>query len=263
MVNVVTTPEEWHDICSKLEGSLGFVPTMGNLHAGHLKLVEQALNDNDNVVVSIFVNHTQFNDDSDYEKYARTLKEDCAKLAEFGSVYVFAPDKDVIYPHNYEVQVLETSLSNEVEGEFREGHFTGMLTVVLKLLNIIGADKAYFGKKDFQQLMLVKKMVEALFIPTKIIACPIIREDSGLAMSSRNNRLTKEEKKIAPLLYKYLQNAKMTDDEVKKALEKKGFKPEYVATKWGRRLVAAWLGDVRLIDNVVMEKKVVDNAIMS
>ncbi len=252
---IIKTPTEWRKTQEKLNHTIGFVPTMGNLHAGHLALVERALKENETVVVSIFVNHTQFNDPADYDNYLRTLDEDCSKLDAINAHYVFNPNKDTMYPENYEVQVSENTDSEFMEGQFRQGHFTGMLTVVLKLLNIIGADKAYFGEKDFQQLKLIQKMVNALFIPTEIIACPTMREENGLALSSRNNRLTDDEKNHASLLYKYLSDFNLSDLEVKEALEKTGFRPEYVETKWGRRLTAAWLGDVRLIDNIPIQER--------
>lgn len=245
----VSDLKKWQKLSKSLKGTIGFVPTMGNLHEGHMDLVRRAKAENDIVVVSIFVNPTQFNQTEDFEKYARTLEADCGFLDEANVDYVFCPDAKDMYPDNYEVQVSETIISKELEGEFRPGHFTGMLTVVLKLLNIIGADRAYFGEKDFQQLALVKKMTEALFVPTEIIACPTVRAKSGLALSSRNGRLTDEQKRQAALISDLLQSG-LSDDDILKKLAESGFKPEYVVTKWGRRLAAAWLGDVRLIDNV-------------
>lgn len=245
----VSDPKKWRELSRTLKGTIGFVPTMGNLHEGHIDLVTRARSENDIVVVSIFVNPTQFNQQSDFEKYARTFEADCRLLDEAGADYVFFPDAKAMYPDNYEVQVSESVISKELEGEFRPGHFTGMMTVVLKLLNIIGADRAYFGEKDFQQLTLVKKMVDALFVPTEIIPCPTIRAQSGLALSSRNARLTEEQRKKATLISEVLQSD-LSDESAMKKLADSGFKPEYVATRWGRRLAAAWLGDVRLIDNV-------------
>lgn len=246
---IVSQPKKWQNLRKSLKGSVGFVPTMGNLHEGHIALARRALLENDHVVVSIFVNPTQFNQPSDFEKYARTLKADCGLLDAAGVQYVFAPEAADMYPDNYEVQVSETVISKELEGEFRPGHFTGMMTVVLKLLNIIGADRAYFGEKDFQQLLLVRKMAEALFLPTEIIGCPTIRAESGLALSSRNSRLTEVQLEKAQRISSLLASD-LPDATIMKKLEAEGFRPEYVATKWGRRLAAAWLGDVRLIDNV-------------
>lgn len=249
MPNIVSTPSAWQSLRKTLKGSVGFVPTMGNLHEGHIDLCRRARAENDIVVASIFVNPTQFNQKSDFEKYARTLEADREMLAGAGVDYLFHPDADSMYPDGYSVKVSEEDIAQELEGAFRPGHFTGMLSVVLKLLNIIGADRAYFGEKDFQQLLLVKKMAASLFLPVEIVACPTVRAESGLALSSRNARLTPEALEKAPLLAELLQSG-MDDATVMKKLEEAGFKPEYVETRWGRRLAAAWLGDVRLIDNV-------------
>jgi pantoate--beta-alanine ligase len=226
---------------------------MGNLHQGHIDLVRRARAENAHVLVSIFVNPTQFNQRSDYEKYARTFDADVKLLGEAGADFIFHPDEKAMYPDGYEVHVGETVVSKQLEGEFRPGHFQGMLTVVMKLLNIAQADKAYFGEKDFQQLTLVKKMVEALFLPVEIIPVPTARAESGLALSSRNGRLSPEQLKQAALINRLLRSP-ASDDEVMKKLTEAGFKPEYVATRWGRRLVAAWLGDVRLIDNISVDE---------
>lgn len=250
MPTIVSTPTEWRSLRKSLAGrSVGFVPTMGNLHEGHIDLCRRARAENDIVVASIFVNPTQFNQTSDFEKYARTLEADKKLLAGAGVDYLFHPDAKDMYPDDYSIKVGEEEIAKELEGAFRPGHFTGMLTVVMKLLNIIGAERAYFGEKDFQQLLLVKKMVAALFMPVEIVACPTVRAQNGLALSSRNARLTPEQLEKAPLLAELLQSG-MSDAAVMKKLEEAGFKPEYVDTRWGRRLAAAWLGDVRLIDNV-------------
>jgi len=246
-LNIVSNIKDWQEVRKSLQDSIGFVPTMGNLHDGHASLFKKAKAENNIVVASIFVNPTQFNDVGDFEKYQRTLKADYKLLEELGVDFVLVPEKDDIYPENYEVQLVETTVSNKLEGEFRSGHFTGMLTIVLKLLNLVRASRAYFGEKDFQQLILIKKMVNALFLPVEIIACPIVRAESGLALSSRNARLSLAELKKAAILSLLLKSSS-TDDEIKEELERQGFRPEYVVTKWGRRLAAAWLGDVRLID---------------
>lgn len=254
MPTIVSDPKKWRSLRKALKGSLGFVPTMGCLHEGHVSLCRQAKAENDIVLASIFVNPTQFNDPADFEKYQRTLEADCKLLDTVGVDYVFNPDAKDMYPDNYEVQVTEAVVSKELEGEFRPGHFTGMMTVVMKLLNIAQADRAYFGEKDFQQLLLVKKMAEALFLPTDIIGCPTMRAEDGLALSSRNGRLPSALREKAAEMARLLQSS-LSDAEVVKELTAAGFKPEYVATKWGRRLAAAWLGDVRLIDNVPAEKE--------
>jgi len=253
-MNIFTDIPQWREIRRFLRGSIGFVPTMGNLHAGHASLCARARRENDIVVVSIFVNPAQFNQPADFAQYQRTLEADCQLLESIGVDYVFCPAPEVMYPDGYEVQVAETKLSAELEGVFRPGHFTGMLTVVLKLLNLVQPDRAYFGEKDFQQMLLVRKMAAALFLPVEIIACETVRAESGLALSSRNARLTPEQCTKAALLAQLLQSD-ASDGDVKQKLEQQGFKTEYVATKWGRRLAAAWLGEVRLIDNVPLTKR--------
>ncbi len=254
MIKLIKTCKEWQEIKREIKGSIGFVPTMGALHAGHISLIEKAALESNNVVVSIFVNPTQFNDKKDFELYQRTVNEDCKKLENMGNIFVFAPSEKEIYPCNYEIRVTENNIANILEGKFRKGHFDGMLSIVLKLLNIVGANKAYFGEKDYQQLLLVKKMVKSFFIDTKIIACPTVREKSGLALSSRNSRLSNEDRKKAALIYKYLSNFNLNIQDIENKLTKAGFKIEYITEKWGRRLIAAQISNVRLIDNVKIIK---------
>ncbi len=259
MPSIVSDPRSWQKQRKELKGTLGFVPTMGNLHEGHIALAKRAKAENDHVIVSLFVNPTQFNQRADYEKYARTFDADVKLLGDAGVDFVLYPDEPAMYRDKYDVQVVEKAISKELEGEFRPGHFEGMLTIVLKLLNIAQADRAYFGEKDFQQLTLVKKMVEAFFVPTEIIPCPTIRQEDGLALSSRNGRLSPEQRKQAVEISRLLKSS-LSDDEIMKKLAEAGFRPEYVATKWGRRLAAAWLGDVRLIDNVPLSEVKKDRA---
>ena len=200
-MKIVTDIKEWQDLRRTLgKHSLGFVPIMGHLHEGHIALCQHARKENDLVVTSIFVNPTQFNVAADFDAYQRTLEHDCALLDKAGNDYVFFPDAAAMYADNYEVRVSETTLSSELEGEFRPGHFGGMLTVVMKLLNIIQPTRAYFGEKDYQQLLLVKKMAASLFMPVDIVACPTVRAQSGLALSSRNSRLT-EDQQAAVMAY--------------------------------------------------------------
>ncbi|MCE9506763.1 MAG: pantoate--beta-alanine ligase [Alphaproteobacteria bacterium] len=261
-MNIVSDIQQWREIRRSLKGSVGFVPTMGHLHEGHASLCTRADAENDIVAASIFVNPTQFNQPSDFEQYQRTLEADCRLLESLGVDYVFCPSKEDMYPDGYEVQVSETKIAGELEGEFRPGHFTGMLTVVLKLLNLAQADRAYFGEKDFQQLLLVKKMAAALFLPVEIVACATVRAENGLALSSRNARLDAGQRRKAAELAQLLMSD-LSDDEVKKQLELLGFRPEYVATRWGRRLGAAWLDKVRLIDNVPFVERNQKNAAVS
>lgn len=232
-----------------LSQSVALVPTMGALHAGHLSLVELAKQHGEQVVVSIFVNPTQFNQASDLEQYPSNLAEDLAQLEAVGVDAVFLPDFDIMYPDEYAYKITENQLSQRFCGAHRPGHFDGVLTVVMKLFNAIKPDVAVFGEKDYQQLTLIQNMVNAFFMGIKLISAPIIREADGLAMSSRNVRLTPVQRKIAPELYKALTN----DDALSKKqmhLTTIGFDVDYLEVLGDRLLVAATLGDVRLIDNV-------------
>lgn len=248
-MNIVTQVKHWRDYRKNITGSVGFVATMGNLHAGHLQLCQRAKKENDVTVVSIFVNPAQFNQIEDYQHYARTLEEDCQQLAAIGVDYVLVPTEAEMYPDQYQVRVSETALSAELEGISRPGHFEGMLTVVMKLFNLVQPTKAYFGMKDYQQLLLVKKMVSSLFMPIEIVACETVRATDGLALSSRNSRLTGEQRQQAPVFSQLLQS-KSNIDEIIKKLTAYGFKVDYIVEKWQRRLGAIWIDGVRLIDNV-------------
>ena len=229
--------------------TLGLVPTMGALHEGHLALVRRCLAENDRTVVSIFVNPTQFNDPTDLQKYPRNLETDLATLRAEGVDFVFRPREPDLYPDDYRYRVTETDLSARMEGALRPGHFDGVLTVVLRLLNIISADRAYFGEKDWQQLTLVRGMVDAFFLPTTIVPCATVREADGLAISSRNRRLTPEDRARAPRLFSAL-SAAPSAQAAARDLRASGFAVDYVEDRDGRRLGAVHLGDVRLIDNV-------------
>ncbi len=227
---------------------------MGALHAGHASLIERSARENHHSVATIFVNPTQFNQSSDFEKYPKTLDADLALCRSRGASAVFAPrSKDELYPDHYRYRVTETGFSNELCGAFRPGHFDGVLTVVLKLLQIAKADRAYFGEKDHQQLSLITDMAGAFFLDTEIVPCATVREPSGLAMSSRNLRLGPDELARAPGLYETISTISSAE-EAKKRLEALGFRVEYLvdrpAANGIRRYVAAWLGEVRLIDNV-------------
>lgn len=248
-MNIVTEFKEWQDTRKKLANkSIGFIPTMGNLHEGHLSLCKNSLLNNEITVVSIFVNPTQFNQESDFKLYPRTLQQDLQLLESLKIDYVLVPEASWIYADQYQIQVTENTISHELEGEFRPGHFNGMLTIVLKLLNLVYPNSAYFGLKDYQQVLLVKKMVESLFLPTKIIACETVRAEDGLALSSRNSRLTEELRAKAAIFPRLLKSG-LSLDEIKNQLTLNGFRVDYVAEKWQRILGAVWLGEVRLIDN--------------
>jgi pantoate--beta-alanine ligase len=229
--------------------TLGLVPTMGALHDGHLSLVRRSRAENDRTLVTIFVNPTQFDDPKDLAAYPRTLEDDLSLLQSEGTDFVLVPAAVDLYPDGYRYRVTEVEQSRELEGAFRPGHFDAVLTVVLKLLQLAAADRAYFGEKDWQQLTLVQGMAHAFFLPTAIIACPTVREATGLAMSSRNRRLSAEDRRKAPDLHRVLSSAS-TADEAERDLLADGFTVDYVEDREARRLAAVRLGGVRLIDNI-------------
>ncbi|MBP1225855.1 pantoate--beta-alanine ligase [Flavobacterium sp. 1355] len=190
--------------------TIGFVPTMGALHQGHLALMQRSLKENDDTVVSIFVNPTQFNNPEDLAKYPRTLEEDVKKMRVLSDkIILYAPSVEDIYEGDTISQNFDfDGLENQMEGKFRPGHFNGVGTIVKRLFEIVTPTNAYFGEKDFQQLQIVKKLVEKNNLPVNIVGCPIFREENQLAMSSRNERLTAEERKEASIIYKTLTEAK-------------------------------------------------------
>ncbi len=255
-------------------GRIAFVPTMGNLHEGHLELVRLARSHGDTVVVSIFVNPLQFGPQEDFHKYPRTLAEDCAKLAEVGCDVVFAPTVNEMYPTPQQTQILPPPVADELCGAFRPGHFRGVATVVAKLFNIVQPAVAVFGKKDYQQLYIIRSMVRELNFPIRILAGETVRAEDGLALSSRNAYLSETERHEAPRLYRTLQALAQAiargetgfaglEDMARRELEANGWRVDYVAIRdaatleipqgASSRLVvlgAAWLGQTRLIDNV-------------
>ncbi len=253
---------------------VGVVPTMGALHDGHLSLVEAAKAACDRVIVTIFVNPKQFNSAEDLAKYPRTEQADAEKLAPYGVDAVYVPDPDQIYPDGYATSVSVSGITDVLEGTFRPGHFDGVATVVAKLFLQTGAHKAFFGEKDFQQLMVVRRMARDLDIPIEVIGCPTVREASGLAMSSRNMRLSPEALEQAGQLYPVMTDCarRLAAGEVfdpietgaREALHAAGFgeieyfdlrcaetlQPLKTPNVPARLLAAAWLDGVRLIDNI-------------
>lgn len=255
--------------------SVGFVPTMGALHEGHLSLIRRAKKENDIVAVSVFVNPVQFNNPTDFEKYPRTLDKDIEMLQNAGCDVVFAPSEKEMYPVPVTDKYDFGELENVMEGVCRPGHFNGVAIVVRKLFEIVTPDRAYFGEKDFQQLAIIRKLVNNLSFNINIVSCDIVREDDGLAMSSRNMRLSPAERAVSPLIFKVLSEVvalkdSLSPDEMKQlAIRKyadiKNFDVEYVEIadetnlkpikSWdscenARIFVALQLGPVRLIDNL-------------
>lgn len=260
--------------------TVGFVPTMGALHEGHLSLIQRARKENDIVIVSIFVNPTQFGPKEDFKEYPRPFKKDVEFAKGAGADVIFNPEVEEMYRPEYQTFVEVGEIAKGLCGASRPGHFRGVATVVIKLFNAVSADRAYFGQKDYQQVQVIKRMVEDLNIPIKIVMCPIVRERDGLAMSSRNQYLNPEERKSATCLYEALQVAK---DMVKTGIKdvsrikqemydiiENNFlaKVDYIeianaetlepVKKMQKRVIialAVFIGKTRLIDNMVIYKK--------
>lgn len=280
-MEIIRIPKIMREITRELRAkgkSIGFVPTMGALHEGHLSLVRRARQENDVTVVSIFVNPAQFAPGEDYERYPRDLEGDKEKLEKLEIDYLFYPDTGSFYPEGYSTYVTVEELSEKLCGKFRPGHFRGVTTVVCKLFNIVRPSKAYFGQKDYQQYIIIEKMVNDLNFDIEIIVCPTVREENGLAMSSRNMYLNEEERKSATVIFKALKEGEK--------LLKKGQKPQEVTAKMQEILkneklvkeiqyagvfnpltleevkenqqryllaIAIKIGDTRLIDNLLVE----------
>ena len=255
-------------------GKVAFVPAMGNLHAGHLELVRIAREHGDTVVASIFVNPLQFGPKEDFQKYPRTLDADCEKLRTAGCDVVFAPSVEEMYPAPQQVEIIPPPIANELCGAFRPGHFQGVVTVVAKLFNIVQPAAAVFGKKDYQQLFVIRAVVQQLNYPVRIVAAETLRAEDDLALSSRNGYLTEQERQEAPRLYRTLQTVARQlreggrdyaalEGSARRELELKGWRVDYVSVRDPHTLLspaeniecfvvlgAAWLGVTRLIDNI-------------
>ncbi|MBT3274509.1 MAG: pantoate--beta-alanine ligase, partial [Spirochaetales bacterium] len=225
------------------------------LHAGHMSLVDRSVNENDITVTSIFINPTQFNDADDYSEYPRLFGEDLAQLEKAGVDIVFCPSEKELYPDGYRYRIKENSLSDQLEGAFRPGHFDGVLTIVMKLLIVVAPNRAYFGEKDWQQYLLVRDMAVAFLLSTEIVPCPLVRDSDGLALSSRNSLLSDDERTIAPQFHKILASESLLKDKWD-TLTKSKFEVEYMEERDGRILAAVKLGNVRLIDNVKLDGNV-------
>jgi pantoate--beta-alanine ligase len=253
--------------------TIGFVPTMGALHQGHLSLIERSLAETDVTVCSIFVNPTQFNNATDFDKYPRTVEQDSIMLDAVGCHILYAPESPAEVYDGYTAQTFDfAGLDSSMEGYFRPGHFQGMANVVFRLFDIVNPNKAFFGEKDYQQLALVRHMAAKCFPALEVVPCATLREEDGLAMSSRNRRLNEDERKLASSIPRILTeakklgivNAKKLKNWVQTEFEKvEGIKLEYfeiandntlqtvdIVDKNSRMFIAAYIGDVRLIDNV-------------
>ena len=275
LVHTINELREELDAQRKAGKKIGLVPTMGALHEGHASLVRRAVKENDIVVVSDFVNPTQFNDKNDLLKYPRTLEADCELLEKEGAAYVFAPSVEEVYPEPDTRQFSYAPLDTVMEGKYRPGHFNGVCQIVSKLFMMVEPDKAYFGEKDFQQLAIIREMVKQMNFPLEIVGCPIVREADGLALSSRNARLSEEERHQALNISKTLFASKEyavshTVEETQKFVEEsiaasEGLELEYFELVDGTTLqkistwnetnyavgcITVYCGEVRLIDNI-------------
>lgn len=275
----VSSIQKYLSIEKKQKRKIGFTPTMGALHAGHMSLIKKSNEENEISVASVFVNPTQFNDKKDLKKYPRDLNKDANLLSKNGCDYLFAPTVTQVYPKSGipKIKLDLSNFTNTMEGPNRPGHFEGVVEVVHRLLDIIKPDNLYMGQKDFQQFTIIGHMIRTLKMPTKLRVCPIIREDDGLAMSSRNVRLSKAIRPKCAILYKALSESKENlkkksiaklESTATKMLSIKDFDPEYFKIVDGYTLqevrdpkkhklivacTAVWAKDVRLIDNMVLK----------
>lgn len=282
-MKIIKNIEEIRNITKELRASdksIGMVPTMGCLHEGHKSLIDKAVANNDIVVVSIFVNPTQFGPDEDYDKYPRDLKADASLCESAGVDYIFAPEAEQMYTDGYSTFVVPSEKMTDIMcGKSRPGHFRGVCTVLTKLFAIVGPNRAYFGEKDIQQLAIVKRMVKDFNLPLEIIGCPIIREEDGLAKSSRNMYLSSKEREAATILRKSLLSAKDMVECGEKSPEKiynkviEAIKSEELAridyvelvdfdtfdridalAETNLIAIAVYIGNTRLIDNIVINR---------
>ncbi len=280
-MQVISSKQELHEQLRDWrhhDDHIALVPTLGNLHAGHIKLVELAREHAERVVVSVYVNPTQFGEDEDFEDYPRTLERDTRRLKQIGADVLFVPDDETVYPYGHDCATVVSvpGLTENFCGASRPGHFDGVTTVVARLFALVQPDVAVFGQKDYQQQLIIRFMTEDLSLPIRIITAETVREDDGLAISSRNQYLTDKERAVAPLLHEALselgsalQNGKRDFEDLEKIaigrLEKAGFGIDYVAVRRAHNLAppdrdcdelvviaAVHLGEARLIDNIVV-----------
>lgn len=244
---------DWQKWRAQQKQTIGFVATMGALHGGHIALVEQSLANNNLTVVSIFINPAQFDQTADLEAYPIQMEKDLQLLESVGVDVVLIPVAEEVYLDNYRYKVTESDFSSDLCGTHRPGHFEGMLTVVMRLLNLVQPARAYFGEKDWQQLQLIKGMVKAFFMPVEIVPVATMREHDGLAMSSRNTRLSSAQRTLAGSFSEIISSAESAKG-AREELSARGFKVDYVADRnfagKQRRLAAVHLGSTRLIDNI-------------
>lgn len=249
-MQIIHTVADWQNLRRQFPStaSIGFVPTMGNLHLGHQSLMEICRKNNDFSVASIFINPTQFDRSDDFKHYPKTLEADLALLQNIGIDYCFLPETNTLYPEGFRYRITEHKNSTHLEGLKRPGHFSGVLTVVMMLLQIIKPHKSYFGEKDYQQYQLIRDMANSFFLETEIIPCPTIREASGLAYSSRNNRLSPTQRALAEQFAQIFHQDNACET-ITQALCDLGIKVDYIEDYELRRFAAVYIDDIRLIDN--------------
>ena len=253
-MKIIKTIEEWKNIRLSIKNPIGFIPSMGCLHEGHASLLKKSKEENETTVLSIFINPIQFNDKSDFIHYPKTEKEDLDLARSLEVDFVFIPSAEEIYADQYNFKMTSTHpLSQIMEGKSRPGHFDGMLTVVLKLLQLVKPQRAYFGEKDFQQLHLVKAMVKSFFIDTEIISCPTIRLKERLPLSSRNKRLSTEDMEKAKKFSEIFHHASSVE-EIKENFQREGIEFDYVESHDEHFFTAVRISGVRLIDHRDMLK---------
>ena len=256
-MEVITSVSEMRDYCRGLQqqgATLGFVPTMGHLHVGHATLLQRSIDENDATVMSIFINPTQFNNPEDLQQYPRTFEQDCIAVQDMAVDVIFSPEYEDIYPDDFNYQVSEHQLSTIMEGQHRPGHFTGVLTVLLKLLSLIKPHRIYMGEKDYQQVALVKGMVDAFFLETEVVSCPLIRDSKGLPCSSRNGQLSAAALARA---HRFIQcfHQNKSCAAITQELEGLGVEVEYIQDYAGRRFSAVNIDGVRLLDHIPLSSQ--------
>ena|SRR3990167_2712314 len=252
-MKIISNLKEWKTIRNNLSADLkiGFMPTMGCLHQGHASLIKKSVSQNDVTVLSIFINPTQFNDPADYARYPQTLDSDIDMARNLAVDYVIIPNIDSMYPDGNNIHLMtDHPFSLVMEGYYRPGHFNGVLTIVMKLLLLIRANSVYFGEKDYQQYFLIGELIKKYFIPTEIIVCPIFRESSGLPFSSRNTKLTANERQLVETFYEFFYiNRPHSLDEIKKKMVELKIQYDYFETYDNRLFFALKIGSIRIIDN--------------
>lgn len=255
MSEIINTVTDWLLIRKNLpkEATIGFVPTMGNLHAGHASLLLRSKQENKLSILSLFVNPTQFNDRKDFKNYPRSVEQDVSLARNYSVDYILIPSYEELYPDNFTYKVINTVPLYQ-ESIFRPGHFDGVLTIVMKLLLLVQPNRSYFGVKDYQQLQLIKGLVKAFFLETEVVECETVRTEFGLPLSSRNKCLTKKQFQLAEYFSKIF-HSPLSCDQIKNALIQKGINVDYIEDYEGRRFAAIHIGDIRLIDNTPLPKE--------